>query len=107
MRPLLLRKDGEKPVRHLEQATLRFFQCIHMRDILHKLYDPPIGADELACFALEVEAAARRGDAIADEILYNAAQALARTSQLPDSLNRYHEWHCRHCGQHTEKWMEI
>jgi N-acetylglucosamine kinase-like BadF-type ATPase len=69
--------DGREEKTELYEAMLKFYGINEPYCLIDKIYDPALCRNEVAKFAVAVAECAERGDAVAAEILTNAADELA------------------------------
>lgn len=62
----------------LTDKLIQYFKVEKLEEVIEKFYNPPIEKKEVAAFAVEVDAAAMMGDAVAIKILEDAAHWLYR-----------------------------
>ena len=77
LRAMLRHHEGWGPATALTGALLAATGAHDSNDLLHRLYTPEYPRSRVASFALLVDEAAQKGDAVAREILTGAAQSLA------------------------------
>jgi N-acetylglucosamine kinase-like BadF-type ATPase len=80
-RAVLRAADGRGPATALTGALLRHFGLSRPEDVVHAVYEEAGSRHPMALFAVPVEEAARRGDAVAAAILEDAAAELGRAGE--------------------------
>jgi N-acetylglucosamine kinase-like BadF-type ATPase len=77
IRQVLRAVDGRGPATSLEKALIEHFEIQRPEQILHAIYDRDYPRPLVARFAARVERAVLEGDAVAQQILLDAADELA------------------------------
>jgi N-acetylglucosamine kinase-like BadF-type ATPase len=77
LRAVLRHEEGWGPPTALREALLKATGAASANDLLHRFYTPEFGRPQIAGYAKLVDEAAKRGDAVAIDILHRAARQLA------------------------------